>query len=287
MGNRQRAARHICIVGQHIDRLAAIGLHVRQIRLRHQICLDRIPSDQKVTVVFVVAHIGDTDAQGVHLIRVDHHCQRHGERQPVHFGVIGIAGIVEIEVLIVGGTDSVRVGGVATHLQLYLFAIDPDRDRVLIDRILVFRKFLGRKNELHRHHFAIRNETHIQIGGIIGPRASSRIKVGVVVLTAGIGGLVGPLVRLAAGIGVVIRAARRQDHPRIARRCTGGYCIAARVDCRGTTVAGIARADHRDAGAKDLFRHLIGRRRQIVVQFRRCHHCPALTHNDETDHPAH
>ncbi|MPL88765.1 hypothetical protein SDC9_34792 [bioreactor metagenome] len=280
LGDRQRARGAVHVVAEHVDRLVAPRFDRRLVIDGDQHCLDRIPRDQQVRIVIRIARVGDADADRIQRADVHREGQRHRHGEAVHLGVVGVVGVRDVEVLVVGAVDIVDRGGRGREVHLDRRAVHPHADHVVVDRVHVFRVFVRGEGEADRHQIAGRHEVDVKPGGVIGAGAGKRVEACIVVDAGGVGRGIGRGVRVrrepAATVGEIRGIAGRQDYPGVGRRRLGRDRIALGVDRRGVLRAGIGGIDHRHAVAKDRLRHLHCSGGGVVAQLcRSCHAVPA------------
>ena len=222
MRDGQRAAGRAVIV-QHVYRGRIVMAQRHSIVLRHDGGLHRPAGDQQVGVIAAVSDIRDTDAQRILDTGRDRRHKGQRDREPVHFGVELVAGVVLIDVLGLAAVDVANRRGAVPDADLGLHAIDPDANHVVVHGIDEFGIFLRAENEVDGDGVALRHKEHFEDRGVRGVGIGQIVKVGVPVDPVGVGaggpGLVG--VGGAVAVGEIRGVPGGQDDTGIARRGKG------------------------------------------------------------------
>ena len=95
VGHHHRIRR--LIIGDHIDRDVPVARERGGIVDGKHPPLNRIRGNQNGGIIAAVPNIGDTKADGVHLIWIDRHHHRKRDRIAIHFGIGAVVGIADVK----------------------------------------------------------------------------------------------------------------------------------------------------------------------------------------------
>ena len=134
VGDRESRAAWADIVVQNVNDFDLVGIgEMIRVIVCDQHSLNAVGGDQKIRVIAAVEHVGDADTDRVGDPWIDIHCERHGDGEAVHFGIVIVVSVVDVEVFVVALVDVSGVQIAIPDANINKATVDPDADKILIE----------------------------------------------------------------------------------------------------------------------------------------------------------